>query len=293
MKKLFTIIFLLSFLFSCSIWNNQDNQNNQISNQTNSGNIENQIISDFNFSNEKKSIEVEKNNFSTILSNISDVISEKDFFSYFVYGNENIIFANKEFLLPDQEKDFLDWFKSHFERRFIIENLKTSKEVISSNIEKNYKWESSNYLFLNKGKDYLFNLANFYEMNGVCQIVFWEINNFTDTNGENVKPESEITLSWQLDFYKKDLNWEILSLQDLEKNDKSYNFIEKKLFTYVSLYLEKNDKKYLEKFLEDFDKNLSVKYSYEVYSLFFEIQKQFWNDKNFCDQFNREYFLWV
>lgn len=290
MKKLFTIIFLLSFLFSCSAWDNQDNQ---ISNQPKSENIENQIISDSNFSNEKKTIDVEKNNFSNILLNIWEVISEKDFFSYFVYGNKNIIFANKDFIIPEQEKDFLDWFKSHFEKRFIIENLKTSKEVLSSNIEKNYKWESSNYLFLNKNKDYLFNLANFYEMNGVCQIVFWEINNFTDTNGENVKPESELTLQWQLDFYKKELNWEILFLQDLEKNDTNYDFIEKKLFTYVSLYLEKNDKKYLEKFLEDFDKNLSVKYSYEVYSLFFEIQKQLWNDKNFCDKFNREYFLWI
>lgn len=81
-------------------------------------------------------------------------------------------------------------------------------------------------------------------------------------------------LKSQLEFYKKELSGTLLSKSEMSKNDSDYVFVEKKLFTHIDHYLQSGNKNILDEFLRDFENNLSRSYGYEVYSLFFAVQKE-------------------
>lgn len=232
-------------------------------------------------------------NVDVLLQKLDTSISQEDFKKYFTKNENVLVFGGNLYSFPQQEREFIDVFKTYFDKKFLIEKLRTSDTVISSDISKNYRNQARKYLFLNVKKDYLFNLEKFYEMNGVCLLILGELDKFVDTKGEVVKPEGGgVSLQDQLDFYKKELGGILLSSTEMQENKTDYPFIEKKLFTHISHYLDSRNSKYLDVFLNDFEKNLSSDYGYEVYSLFFAVQKEKGKNKQFCDIFNQEYFLW-
>jgi len=205
---------------------------------------------------------------------------------FFTYPNpqdpgdeKNVKLIFKKFNSEDLSRYKLDNFDVLFNKWWLLSNF------------------NKNILFYNKKKNYFFWKQIFYNINWLCRFFEGSLSSFKDisdwtnveydgTNIDNIFDDVPGKFYLSKDEYKKFLT------AKYKINDRL--FVLKWLLTTAYRFVKSwYDKRYERLFYKKFDEQLSPYYSYAEYALYFSFKKYDWLiNPWFCDNFNREYFLW-
>lgn len=294
MNKTILLIILILWLFSCD-----NDKNTYLSIEDIS--IEDINIEDIDVNNDFLSFDVLYDKI-IIYNWFWDKVS-KESLKYLLLNDyfKSSININEAWYIINNQDFIYEYLKNDFNNYNIIKEYYNNELIINSDLNKVYfrKWRS--ILFFNENKNLYFNLAQLYNMNGVCSLIFNIKDEYRDFSWSVIKPNhsvdpinefiKELLHSYEYEFWGVFLNdKELKKIDLLDKLDS--NDVEILLYTLWKKYIESYDEEYLNNFYSVFENNLSIKYGHEAFTLFLWLKKLEWNDSSYCDIFNKEYFLW-